>query len=49
MFDKAIIAIDTYTTQKNNLGEYSESYAEGLLISEGRYYRVNNFGIVGEL
>lgn len=49
MFDKAIIAIDTHTTQKNNLGEYSESYAEGLLISGGRYYRVNNFGIVGEL
>lgn len=44
LFDKAIIAIDTHTTSKNNLGEYSESYIEGLLIEDGIYYRINNLG-----
>lgn len=44
LFDKNIIAIDTHTDDKHSLGQYSESYCEGLLIEDGIYYRVNNLG-----
>lgn len=44
LFNMNVIAIDTHTTSKNNEGEYSESYCEGLLIEDGVYYSVNNLG-----
>ena len=46
LFDNAIIAIDTHTTDKTgHLGEYSHSYCEGLLVEGENFYRISSEGI----